>query len=28
VRSGERTLLLRTRKDRVGIINYFVYAST
>jgi hypothetical protein len=28
VRSGERTLILRTRKDRVGTINYFVYAST
>ena len=28
VRSGERTLLLRTRKNRVGIINYFVHAST
>ena len=28
VRSGERTLLLRARKDRLGTINYFVYAST
>jgi hypothetical protein len=27
VRSGERTLILRTRQDRVGTINYFVYAA-
>jgi hypothetical protein len=27
VRSGERTLILRTRTDRVGTINYFVYAA-
>jgi hypothetical protein len=28
VRSGERTLILRTRQDRVGSMNYFVYAAT
>jgi hypothetical protein len=28
VRSGERTLILRTREDRVGTMNYFVYAAT
>jgi hypothetical protein len=27
VRSGERTLILRTREDRVGTMNYFVYAA-
>ena len=25
VRSGHRTLILRTREDRVGTMNYFVY---
>jgi hypothetical protein len=28
VRSGERTLILRTHEDRVGTIKYFVYAAT
>jgi hypothetical protein len=28
VRSGERTLILRTRTDRIGTTNYFVYAAT
>jgi hypothetical protein len=28
VRSGERTLILRTREDRVGTMNYFVYAAS
>ena len=28
VRSGERTLILRTRQDRVGTMNYFVYAQS
>jgi hypothetical protein len=27
VRSGHRTLILRTREDRVGTMNYFVYAA-
>lgn len=27
VRSSERTLILRTRQDRVGTMNYFVYAA-
>ena len=27
VRSGARSLVLRTRKDRVGTTNYFVHAS-
>ena len=28
VRSGERTLILRIREDRVGTMNYFVCAAT